>query len=222
MNHTYSTEFCEPCDSAYRSYACMIAPPDNEDVNQTNPHPEQLSACCNAPVVFVKGNAWDVPPESISRGSTYGYGCTACKKACSPLSSTDSPETYATGADPEGTELADILDEMFEPNADDETPEGSIRNYRTLVLPDSAFQGRQDKAKAAILQWHTTLTEQAVDAAVAEARSKDPFKCEFGHEVYGHKTAEGWCCACEADIAFLESALHQQQTNSQLRLEGKQ
>lgn len=25
MNHTYSKEFCEPCDSAYRSYACTMS-----------------------------------------------------------------------------------------------------------------------------------------------------------------------------------------------------
>lgn len=38
--------------------------------------------------------------------------------------------------------------------------------------------------------------------AVEKARSKDPFKCNFGHEVYGHKTADGYCCACEADVAL--------------------
>ena len=48
--------------------------------------------------------------------------------------------------------------------------------------------------------------EQA-NAAVEKARSNDPNKCEFGHEVYSHKTADGWCCACEADIAFLEQKI---------------
>ena len=38
-------------------------------------------------------------------------------------------------------------------------------------------------------------------------RSKDPHKCEFGHEVYLHKTVDGWCCACEADQAFMESEI---------------
>jgi len=36
------------------------------------------------------------------------------------------------------------------------------------------------------------------------ARSNDPHLCEFGHEVYSHKTVDGYCCACEADIAFME------------------
>lgn len=38
-------------------------------------------------------------------------------------------------------------------------------------------------------------------------RSKDPHKCEFGHEVYFHKTVDGWCCACDADQAFMESEI---------------
>lgn len=38
-------------------------------------------------------------------------------------------------------------------------------------------------------------------------RSKDPHKCEFGHEVYLHKTVDGWCCACDADQAFMESEI---------------
>lgn len=41
-----------------------------------------MSDCCNAPVVTCEGAAWDVPPESIKRGSTYYYGCTKCHKAC--------------------------------------------------------------------------------------------------------------------------------------------
>lgn len=27
MEHTYSKDFCAECDNAYRSYACVIAPP---------------------------------------------------------------------------------------------------------------------------------------------------------------------------------------------------
>lgn len=30
---------------------------------------------------------------------------------------------------------------------------------------------------------------------------------EFGHEVYSHNTATGWCCACDADIAWLNSEI---------------
>lgn len=43
-------------------------------------------------------------------------------------------------------EAEEILDELLEPNTDDETPGGSIRNYRTLVLHDSEFQERQERA----------------------------------------------------------------------------
>lgn len=53
----------------------------------------------------------------------------------------------------EDSELEDILDLMLEPNADDETPEGSARNYRTLVLHDSTFQYRIDRARKALNQW---------------------------------------------------------------------
>ena len=44
---------------------------------------------------------------------------------------------------------------------------------------------------------------QRVKEAIESARSKDPLKCEFGHEIVSHKTADGWCCACDADVAFL-------------------
>ena len=49
----------------------------------------------------------------------------------------------------------------------------------------------------------TTRVKEALEAA----RSKDPHKCEFGHEVYSHKTVDGWCCACEADQAFMEAEI---------------
>ncbi len=32
----------------------------------------------------------------------------------------------------------------------------------------------------------------------------DAFKCEYGHPVYSHKTVDGYCCACDADIAFMD------------------
>ena len=49
--------------------------------------------------------------------------------------------------------------------------------------------------------------QELIVEAVENARAADPLKCEFGHEVYSHKTADGWCCACDADIAFLEGQL---------------
>jgi hypothetical protein len=49
----------------------------------------------------------------------------------------------------------------------------------------------------------TTRVKEALELA----RSKDPHKCEFGHEVYSHNTVDGWCCACEADQAFMEAEI---------------
>lgn len=46
--------------------------------------------------------------------------------------------------------IRQVLEELLEPNADDETPEGSIRNYRTLVLHDSEMDKRIDKAVPAL------------------------------------------------------------------------
>ena len=72
-----------------------------------------------------------------------------------------------------------------------------------------------------ILEWQSRnglvdelvmLIEAEIQEAVEAAKAKDPFKCEFGHEVYGHKTADGWCCACEADMAFLAAQLHNKET----------
>ena len=42
-----------------------------------------------------------------------------------------------------------------------------------------------------LLDWHNKQVKS------------EPNECEFGHQLYGHKTAEGWCCACEADQAFM-------------------
>lgn len=53
------------------------------------------------------------------------------------------------------------------------------------------------------------LAEQ-VRLGIEASKIKEPFKCEFGHEVYGHKTVDGWCCACEADQAFMYATLEQE------------
>ena len=39
-----------------------------------------------------------------------------------------------------------------------------------------------------------------------EAKSA-PFECEFGHKVYAHNTVDNWCCACEADQAFMQGKI---------------
>lgn len=43
MNHTYSKEFCEPCDSAYRSYACMVSPPTTPTDTELDRQIEELA-----------------------------------------------------------------------------------------------------------------------------------------------------------------------------------
>jgi hypothetical protein len=48
---------------------------------------------------------------------------------------------------------------------------------------------------------------QLITSEVNKARTKDPLKCEQGHPVISHNTADGWCCACEADIAFLNKEI---------------
>lgn len=64
-----------------------------------------LSKCHNAPTVVIKGNLWDVDPESMTRGSTYGYGCTECHKACDVASSES--ET------PPNTDPLEAIDEIL-------------------------------------------------------------------------------------------------------------
>ena len=68
-----------------------------------------------------------------------------------------------------------------------------------------------DKNVDQIVQLITAHEAASVQAALDSARTNQPFKCEQGHEIYGHKTAEGWCCACEADIAVLNSMLQPKQ-----------
>ena len=51
----------------------------------------------------------------------------------------------------------------------------------------------------------TTRIKEAIELA----RSKDPNLCEYGHEVYSHNTVDGWCCACDADQAFMEAEIQE-------------
>lgn len=68
--------------------------------------------------------------------------------------------------------------------------------------PDWAID--RDKAKSKLKD---LIAKERADAII-NARAKDPLECEYGHKVYAHRTAEGWCCACDADIAFLEAQLN--------------
>lgn len=58
--------------------------------------------------------------------------------------------------------------------------------------------------------------EEGVTAALDAARANDPRTCEYGHQVYAHKSAAGWCCACEGDMAFLEGRIEEAATAARL------
>lgn len=64
-----------------------------------------------------------------------------------------------------------------------------------------------DEAAIPVIAEAKAAIQAHVDEAINNARSKDPYKCEYGHEVYSHKTAGGWCCACDSDIAFLNGRI---------------
>lgn len=81
-------------------------------------------------------------------------------------------------------------------------PNGSP-GYPHAFESDPVGNGAQSRAKAAL---HRLMLKER-RKAVAAAISKDPLECEYGHKVYSHKTADGWCCACDADIAFLTSQI---------------
>lgn len=68
-----------------------------------------------------------------------------------------------------------------------------------------------------VMEWHA----QQLDKALEQARSKDPHKCEYGHEVYSHNTASGWCCACEADQAFMENEIERRIASLKQQLKDK-
>lgn len=38
---------------------------------------------------------------------------------------------------------------------------------------------------------------------------------QLAANLYGHHTAEGWCCACDADIAFLEGQIREAKATPQ-------
>lgn len=58
----------------------------------------KLSHCHKAPVVICEGAAWDVPLESIRKGSTYFYGCSLCHKACDIYTGSDTKNPSEKGS----------------------------------------------------------------------------------------------------------------------------
>lgn len=65
-----------------------------------------------------------------------------------------------------------------------------------------------------LFEWATQLRDD-ISEQLKKGELNKPFKCEFGHvqvnkcrqghPIYAHDTREGWCCACDADIAFVMS-----------------
>ena len=70
------------------------------------------------------------------------------------------------------------LEELLAPNTDDETPEDSIRNYRTLVLHDSEMDGRIDKAEATLQEIMLGMLPEKKDQ-LSQSTLNDESRCRF-------------------------------------------
>jgi len=81
--------------------------------------------------------------------------------------------------------------------------------------------GRTMRQDDEVMEAYALITQQ-LDKALEQARSKDPHKCEYGHEVYSHNTASGWCCACEADQAFMENEIERRIATLKQQLKDKE
>lgn len=79
-----------------------------------------------------------------------------------------------------------------------------FKSTNTIDLPNFYIMQRRELIDF-ILDFLARHTKEAVEAA----RAREPLTCEYGHEVYSHKTADGWCCACEADRAFMEGRIRE-------------
>ena len=91
---------------------------------------------------------------------------------------------------------------MSNPTQDSQSELGNILDDLVNMEKPARFHNT-DWAEYNIEAYVTTRVKEALELA----RSKDPHKCEFGHEVYSHNTVDGWCCACEADQAFMEAEI---------------
>ena len=106
---------------------------------------------------------------------------------------------------------------MSNPPQDSQSELGNILDDLVNMKKPARFHNT-DWAEYAIEAYVTTRVKEAIELA----RSKDPHKCEFGHEVYSHNTVDGWCCACEADQAFMEAEIEARVKEAEelLRAEG--
>lgn len=91
-----------------------------------------------------------------------------------------------------------------------------IVEWHTFYIKDHVNEIKSEPVDSPRLKEHAeTTTINSIVKLIAErerlavenARANDPLKCEYGHEVFSHKTIDGWCCACEADQAFLEDEI---------------
>jgi len=94
-------------------------------------------------------------------------------------------------ADNTREELRDAVYDILQNDLDPRIDEGQ------------AYFNGQEEAWESIEQ----LIQSEITKAVEAARANDPLTCEFGHEIYAHKSADGWCCACEADQAFMQAEI---------------
>ena len=80
------------------------------------------------------------------------------------------------------------------------TPEDTeLRKSLHFTLKDKVDGKTYNKIYEPLMNLITLHTQKKLEEAI----SKDPNICEFGHKVYAHNTVDGWCCACEADQAFM-------------------
>lgn len=91
----------------------------------------------------------------------------------------------------------------------------TYRYKRSIAVKHESWR-RVDALDNGLLE----LFHQYARAEVEAARSKDPHVCEFGHEVYSHKTADGWCCACEADQAWLNAEIERRVEQATINSNG--
>ena len=96
------------------------------------------------------------------------------------------------------SELDDIFNEHVE-----NIQEGVVSAIQVGENVDYHTFDAKVELREAIEAYVTTRVKEELE----KARSKDPHLCEFGHKVYSHKTVDGWCCACEADQAFMEAEI---------------
>lgn len=173
----------------------------------TDPTNTPLSSCHGAPVVVCEGTAWDVPPESIKKGSTYWYGCTECKQACDLYVAPPTLKKYIGNAQPgdddtnvtislaptdtiAGEELDKILNEFATDDASDQ--DANLASLRQGLLAwrdrsvDTAVIAELEKLRLTIGANEQTLSADGVHerpAAAGRNKMKEKFRASIDYEI---------------------------------------